>query len=43
MAFKEATRIPKSLFLVMVTTQGTRHNAYCEELISDELTLDALF
>ncbi len=41
--FRERTGTKKTIFLVMVTTLGTGHNAYYDELISEELTLDALF
>ena len=33
----------RRLFLVMVTTRGVRQNAWYEELIDDEVTLDDLF
>ena len=42
-AFRERTGTRKTLFLVMVTTYGTRRNAYCEALIEDQLTMEDLF
>ena len=41
--FKVRTRTRKTVFTVMVTTNGTHKNAYYHELISGEVTLDALF
>jgi len=41
--FRERTGTKKTIFLVMVTTHGTKRNAYYDELLSDQLTLDALF
>lgn len=41
--FKKQTRIQKQLFLVMITTFGLKPTLYSEELITDQVTLDALF
>ena len=37
------TRTRKVPFIVMVTTYGLKQNAYCEELIDQQLTMDVLF
>ncbi len=41
--FRDRTRTRKTLFLTMVTTHGTRKNAYHDELIDDQLTMEHLF
>ncbi len=41
--FKEKTKTLKTLFLVMVTTLGTKVNSYKTALIQNEVTLDDLF
>jgi hypothetical protein len=41
--FREGTRTRKNVFLTMLTTFGCAHNAYFDELVSGELTMDALF
>lgn len=41
--FKNKTRSKKTLFLVMVTTYGVKRNQYFEEIVSEELKMDALF
>ncbi len=41
--FLEGTRTRKSVFIVMITTYGTRGNQYFDELISRQLTMDTLF
>ncbi len=41
--FLERTGTRKSVFIVMITTYGTRENQYYDELISRQLTMDTLF
>lgn len=41
--FREKTRTTKTLFLVMVTTFGTKNNAYKTSLIQNEVVLADLF
>jgi uncharacterized protein len=41
--FRDRTRTSKTIMLVMVTTHGTRRNAYRDELIADQLDMDHLF
>ena len=41
--FKNKTRSKKTLFLVMVTTYGVAKNQYSEEIVSEEIKMDALF
>ena len=41
--FRDRTATSKTLMLVMVTTHGTRRNAYYDELIAVQLTMDHLF
>lgn len=41
--FRDQTRTRKTLLPVMVTTFGTRRNAYLDELIADQVTMDDLF
>ena len=41
--FKAKTGTRKTIFIVMVTASGVKANAYCEELVSAQLTLDDLF
>jgi hypothetical protein len=42
-AFRARTRTRKALFLTLVTTHGVRRNAYHDELIDEQLSMDALF
>jgi len=41
--FKNTMRSKKTLFLVIVTTYGVKRNQYFEEMVSEELKMDALF
>jgi len=41
--FKNTTRSKKTLFLAMITTYGVRKNPYSEEIVSENLKMDALF
>ncbi len=41
--FRKQTRTRKTIFIVMVTTYGTKENQYFNELISEQLTMDVLF
>ena len=41
--FKAKTRTRKTVFIVMITAHGVKENAYYEELVSQQLTADALF
>ncbi len=41
--FIEKTNITKAIFMILITTFGTRHNDYFVELIDKELILDDLF
>lgn len=41
--FKARTLTRKTIFIVMITTHGTKENQYYDELISQQLTMDALF
>lgn len=41
--FRQVTGTRKNIFLTMITTYGVTDNAYRKELVSNVLTLDALF
>ena len=41
--FRQVTGTRKNIFLTMITTYGVTNNAYRKELVSNVLTLDALF
>ena len=41
--FRTRTGTRKTLFLVMVTTNGTKENRYYDELVDQQLTMNALF
>lgn len=41
--FKEKTKTPKTLFIVMITTFGTKDNSYKIGLVHNEIILDDLF
>ncbi len=41
--FRDRTGTRKSIFIVMITTYGTKENQYYDELISNQLTMDVLF
>lgn len=42
-AFISATRTRKSVFVTFITTYGTERNAYRDQVVQNELTMDALF
>ena len=42
-AFTSATRTRKSVFVTFITTYGTERNAYRDQVVQNELTMDALF
>ncbi len=42
-AFTSSTRTRKSVFLTFITTYGTERNAYRDQLVQNELTMDSLF
>ncbi len=41
--FKRITRTEKQIFIVFISAAGVKKNRYTQELISDVVTLDALF
>lgn len=41
--FKDKTKTPKTLFIVMITTFGTKDNSYKIGLVQNEIILDDLF
>ncbi|MDP6355767.1 MAG: ATP-binding protein [Planctomycetota bacterium] len=41
--FREVTRSRKVLFLTMVTTYGVKQNLYSQELITNSITMEALY
>ena len=41
--FRQVTGTRKNIFLTMITTYGVTDNAYRKDLVSNVLTLDALF
>lgn len=42
-AFISATRTRKSVFVTFITTYGTERNAHRDQMVQNELTMDALF